>query len=195
MWWPLRYLKELWKWGFTRWRSHQAIVFVISAVVGFVGWDWFNAHQSAIPVYLVCWLVFYTFVFVPAFLWKQLDDKLHEGCIFSPSEFNKAASEFRAAFAPAISKFKIISDANAIDKMLREELIPQGIAIERFHPLVKDKKAYQEAWENYHQSHKREGVSSIYFLDYAMGDEKERFSLFYNRINAILKFAEHKNDT
>ncbi len=76
--------------------------------------------------------------------------------------------------------------------MLMDELIPQSVAIEKFRPFVHpDKKdAYQEAWENYHQSHKREGVSSVYFLDYAMGKEKERFELFKNRINEILKFTE-----
>jgi hypothetical protein len=109
------------------------------------------------------------------------------------TEFNKAAGEFRGAFATAIAKFNILSDANQIDQMLREELIPQSVAIEKFRPFIpSDKKdAYQEAWENYHQSHKREGASSVFFLDYAMGDEKERFELFKNRINRILKFAEH----
>jgi hypothetical protein len=108
------------------------------------------------------------------------------------TEFNKAVGEFRAAFAPAIAKFVLLSDANAINQMLREELIPQSVAIEKFRPFVpSDKKeAYQEAWENYHQSHKREGVSSVYFLDFAMGDEKERFKLFKERIHAILQFAE-----
>lgn len=76
--------------------------------------------------------------------------------------------------------------------MLMDELIPQSVAIEKFRPFVpSDKKGeYQEAWENYHQSHKREGVSSVYFLDYAMGDELERFNLFEIRINEILKFTE-----
>ena len=108
------------------------------------------------------------------------------------TEFNKAASDFRAAFAPVIAKFALLSDANAIDQMLKDELIPQSVAIEKFRPFVpSDKKgAYQETWENYHQSHKREGVSSVYFLDYAMGDERERFNLFKNRINEILKFTE-----
>jgi hypothetical protein len=69
-------------------------------------------------------------------------------------------------------------------------LYPQGIAIEKFRPFVENKEAYQEAWENYYTSHKRDGVSSVYFLDYAMGDEHERFSLFNQRINDILKFAE-----
>lgn len=106
------------------------------------------------------------------------------------SEYNKAVSEFRAAFAPAIFKFKITADFNQINDMLREELVLQGIAIEKFRPFVKDKEAYQDAWENYHLSHKRNGVSSVYFLDYAMGDEYERFSLFNQRISDILKFAE-----
>jgi hypothetical protein len=106
------------------------------------------------------------------------------------SEHNKAVSEFRGAFAPAIFKFKITAERHAIEKMLREELIPQGIAIERFRPFVKDKDAYQEAWESYHLSHKREGVSSVDFSDYTMGEEHERFSLFNQKINDILKFAE-----
>ncbi len=108
------------------------------------------------------------------------------------TEFNKAASDFRAAFAPVIVKFNLISDFNAIDKMLREELIPQGVAIERFRPFVASEKqeAYQEAWENYHQTHKREGISSVDFLRYAMGKEKERFNLFRKRIHAILQFTE-----
>lgn len=108
------------------------------------------------------------------------------------TEFNKAASEFRAAFAPAIVKFNITRDAKSINEMLSAELVPQGIAIERFRPFVaKEKKeAYQKAWENYHQSHKREGISSVCFLDYALGEEKERFSLFKERINAVLQFAE-----
>jgi hypothetical protein len=108
------------------------------------------------------------------------------------TEFNKAVGDLRGAFAPAIAKFALISDANAINQMLKDELIPQSVAIERFRPFVSpDKKEiYQEAWENYHQSHKRDGVSSVYFLDYAMGDEKERFNLFKKRIHAILQFTE-----
>ena len=108
------------------------------------------------------------------------------------TEFNKAAGEFRGAFAPAIAKFPLLNDANAIDAMLKEELIPQSVAIERFRPFVHPDKtdAYQDAWENYHQSHKREGVSSVYFLDYAIGDEKKRFKLFNDHIHAILSFAE-----
>jgi hypothetical protein len=108
------------------------------------------------------------------------------------TEFNKAAAGFRGTFAPAIAKFLLLNTTNDIDKMLRDELIPQSIAIEKFRPFVPhDKKGeYQEAWESYHQSHKREGVSSVYFLDYAMGDEKIRFDLFKSRINEILKFTE-----
>ncbi|OQW73260.1 MAG: hypothetical protein BVN35_12215 [Proteobacteria bacterium ST_bin11] len=108
------------------------------------------------------------------------------------TEFNKAIGEFRGAFAPAIAKFQLLSDAKDIDQMLKEELIPQFIAIEKFRPFVSPNKkdAYQEAWEKYHQSHKKEGVSSVYFLDYAMGNEKDRMLLFKERINAILKFAE-----
>ena len=108
-------------------------------------------------------------------------------------ELHKIASEFRAAFAPAIAKFKIISDTNEINEMLREELIPQSIAIERFRPYVPIEKrdAYQDAWENYHLSHKREGVSSVYFLDYAMGNEKERFKLFEKNIHMILQFSDN----
>ena len=127
----------------------------------------------------------------------QIDHRLAIARIYKAarvSEYNKAVSEFRAAFAPAIFKFKITSDANQINAMLREELIPQGIAIERFRPFVKDEKAYQEAWENYHQSHQRDGISSVYFLDYAMGEEHERFSLFNQRINEVLKFAEPENN-
>ena len=108
------------------------------------------------------------------------------------TEFNKAASDFRAAFAPAIVKFNLIRDLNAIDKMLREELIPQGVAIERFRPFValEKQEAYQEAWEKYHQTHKREGISSVDFLKYAMGEEKERFNLFKQNIHAILQFTK-----
>lgn len=108
------------------------------------------------------------------------------------AELNKAIGDFRGTFAPAIAKFPLLSDANKIDAMLREELIPQSVAIERFRPFVRpDKKdAYQKAWDQYHQSHKRNGVSSVYFLDYAVGDEKERFKFFNERIHAILLFAE-----
>ena len=108
------------------------------------------------------------------------------------TEFNKAASEFRAAFAPAIVKFKLLSDSNEINQMLKDELVKQGVAIEKFKPFIHSSKQieYQNAWEEYHQSHRREGISSVYFLDYSMGDEKKRFKLFNDRINAILKFAE-----
>ena len=108
------------------------------------------------------------------------------------TEFNKAASDFRAAFAPTIVKFNLISDFNAIDKRLRDELIPQGVAIERFRPFVAPEKQedYQEAWENYHQTHKREGISSVDFLKYAMGEEQERFKLFKKNIHAILQFTK-----
>lgn len=108
------------------------------------------------------------------------------------SNLHKAKGEFWAGFAPAIAKFPLLRDSEAIDAMLKEELIPQAVAIEKFRPFIvsSKKNAYQEAWENYHQSHKREGVSSVYFLDYAIGDENERFSLFNSRINKILKFAD-----
>lgn len=131
---------------------------------------------------------------VLGYLFKtQIDHKLAISRIYEAariSEHNKAVSEFRAAFAPAIVKFKITAERHAVEKMLREELILQGIAIERFRPFVKDKEAYQEAWEDYHLSHKRDGVSSVYFLDYTMGEEHECFSLFNQRMNEILKFAE-----
>ncbi len=35
-------------------------------------------------------------------------------------------------------------------------------------------------------------MASVYFLDYAMGEENERFTLFNQRINAIVKFAENE---
>ena len=85
---------------------------------------------------------------------------------------------------------------NFIKKSIRydreEELIPQSVAIERFRPFISEGKRseYQETWEEYHQSHKRDGVSSVYFLDYAMGEEKERFKLFNDNINKILRFTE-----
>jgi hypothetical protein len=70
--------------------------------------------------------------------------------------------------------------------------ITQGIAIERFRPFVAPEKqeAYQEAWENCHQTHKREGISSVDFLKYAMGEEQERFNLFKQNIHRILQFTE-----
>ncbi len=74
--WPLRYLVNCVKWGFTQWRIHQAIVGVIVVVGGLVFKDWFSAHRSAIPWYLIGWLAFYTFVVAPAWLWHQLDEKL-----------------------------------------------------------------------------------------------------------------------
>lgn len=126
----------------------------------------------------------------------QIDHRLAISRIYKTaqlSEYNKAVSEFRAAFSPAIVKFKITPDRHALEAMLKEELIPQGIAIERFRPFVKDKKAYQEAWEDYHLSHKRDGVSSVYFLDYTMREEHERFCLFNQHMNDILKFAEQEN--
>jgi hypothetical protein len=108
------------------------------------------------------------------------------------TELKKAAGELRAGFAPAMVRFPLLDGTDKIKGMLEAELITQGIAIERFRPFVKpkDREAYQEAWEQYHQSHKREGRTSVYFLDYAMGEEKERFRLFKERIDAILKFAE-----
>ncbi len=128
------------------------------------------------------------------FLSKLLIQQTHQNDvrIIQLTEFNRAAAEFRAAFAPAIAKFKVLSDANLINDMLRDELIPQSVALEKFRPFISpdEQSAYQEAWEEYHQSHQREGVSSVYFLDYALGDEKERFKLFNDRINKILKFTE-----
>jgi len=108
------------------------------------------------------------------------------------TECNKAAGDLRAGFAPAIVQFPLLSDANDIKRMLETELVSQGIAIERFRPFVKpqDRNAYQEAWEQYHQSHQREGRTSVCFLEYAIGDEKERSRLFGERIHAILRFAE-----
>jgi hypothetical protein len=77
--WPLRYLMSCVNRGFTQWRIHQAVVSVIAVVGGFAFKDWFSAHPSVnIPLYLVAWLLAYTFVVTPALLWHQLqkiDDK------------------------------------------------------------------------------------------------------------------------
>ena len=76
------YLGNCVKYGFTQWRIHQAIVVLIAGVGGFVFKDWFSAHQLAlaIPVYLFFWLLIYTLVVVPAFLWHQQDEDYAVAC-------------------------------------------------------------------------------------------------------------------
>ena len=75
------------------------------------------------------------------FVGVKLAKKNHANAIamIRQQESDKAASEFRAAFAPAVFKFQIASDVKTIEKMLKEELIAQGMAIEKFRPYVKNK--------------------------------------------------------
>jgi hypothetical protein len=91
--WPLRYLWNCVKGGFTQWRIHQAIVGVIAVAGGLVFKDWFSAHKSDIPLYLVCWLVTYILVITPAYLWHQQDDKLQPKMVFDEHEDNNALYE------------------------------------------------------------------------------------------------------
>ena len=88
--------------------------------------------------------------------------RIHE--TIQATAFNKAASEFRAAFAPAIVRYCFLTDQDEITNMLESELVEQGIGIERFRPYVRDgdEKAYQDAWENYHHSYKKSEVSKIF---------------------------------
>lgn len=97
-----------------------------------------------------------------------------------------AGTKLRAAFAPAIAKYPLQkgSSMNDIDKMFREELTSQAIAIEEFRSFVTTdrKEEYQKAWENYHRP--KDAGGSVFFLEYT--DEK----LFKERIHAILQFTE-----
>ena len=118
----------------------------------------------------------------------KLVQKTHANA-FELATFNKfkgAGGNLRAAFAPAIAKYPLqrSSDFNVVDKMLRDEITIQAIAIEEFRPFVatERKEAYQKAWENYHRP---EGAGrSVFFLEYT--NEK----LFKDRIHAILQFTE-----
>lgn len=108
--WFLRYLRELLQSGFTQWRIHQAIVGVIVVVGGFLFKDWFSAHQSVIPAYLVGWLAFYTFVVAPAFLWHQLDEKLrHE--LIKRNELEASKLQFEKSWERKAEAYQRILEA------------------------------------------------------------------------------------
>lgn len=91
--WVFRYLWEMLRWSFSRWRIHQAIVAIFAGVLflvgNFAGINWLNT-APAIAAYLAVWLAILTFVIAPACLWHQQDERLRPAISFIDHEDNNA---------------------------------------------------------------------------------------------------------
>ena len=106
-----------------------------------------------------------------------------------------ARAKLRAAFAPTFGELRVMGDywyhkprpciteENIVGNLLYKAYPIHAAAIEefRFYVSSADAAAYQEAWENYYKKG---------FEDYD-GYERDAkpFSLFEERVNAILRFA------
>lgn len=106
-----------------------------------------------------------------------------------------AASNFRAAFAPLISKMRL---AQTNDEIVKRDILDStfeslAVAIEIFRPYVpgKDQDEYQNAWEKYCMP---DGKGKIRLSDYYRqteidGYKRDCHKLFTIRIEKILSFA------
>jgi len=75
--WLLRYLRELFVWAFRHWRMHQALLGLVIVLAGLLGVARFSIITPArVSEYLLCWLVFLTFVVAPARLWRANAQRL-----------------------------------------------------------------------------------------------------------------------
>lgn len=112
------------------------------------------------------------------------------------TEFCKAAANFRAAFAPALSfiylakKHGSTHEVPNVDKFLRDSILTQAAAIEEFRIFVSkgNRTAYQEAWEKYRYEVWNYGFDSTSFRS----DIDDAHAVFEKFIHAILQFAEDK---
>lgn len=88
--WIFRYIRELGRWAFTRWRLHQAIVGVLLILVGLVGLTRLDPQPRVIGGYLLVWLAFLTLVVAPARLWHTQGERLQPGVTFIDHEDDAA---------------------------------------------------------------------------------------------------------
>lgn len=96
-----------------------------------------------------------------------------------------AIAEFRGVFTASINRYKIsIKEKKEIPYIvfiIKDEYVKQSLIFEKFRWFIKskDRKAYQEAWDNYY--------SGIVFKDYTMSDNSEEE--FIKNIYNILEFT------
>ena len=103
-----------------------------------------------------------------------------------------AGEKLRGAFAPEIGKYYLLfrneefKSSGAAADLLKSALPKHAAAIEEFRPFVpiKNQRAYQEAWENYHTPvPNTDPMMDFWAYEYAP-------EIFEENIEAILKFTE-----
>lgn len=112
------------------------------------------------------------------------------------TEFSKAAANFRAAFAPALSfiylakKHGSTHEVPNVDKFLRDSILPQAAVIEVFRIFVPEgnRTAYQEAWEKYRYEVWNYGFDANSLRQ----DIDDPYVIYENLIHSILQFAKDK---
>lgn len=116
------------------------------------------------------------------------------------TEFNRAASSFRSAFAPAQGKIYIAirnGDTN-IFNFFDSEFLVHAAAVEKFRPFASDGRYYQEAWDDYRKTiyddqfltSKERWTSNITADD--TGEYETVFlEIINDKINNLLHFASN----
>ncbi len=107
-----------------------------------------------------------------------------------------ACASLRAAFAPALAfldlarKHGSTHEVPDVDSFLKNSLLEQAAAIERFRIFVpsNEKKAYQEAWNKYHQLVKQGFTGVSFGLSYEGNNNP--WGEFENKIHLILMFSK-----
>ena len=132
---------------------------------------------------------------VAYFFSKRLITQSHKNTIetISISEFNKASSSIRAAFAPALSFIYLAKNHGSthevpdVDKFLKASLMDQATAIENFKHFVTeaDRTEYQQTWEKY-----RYEVWNYDFDSNALNSEVDEFKVYESMVHKILQFAK-----
>jgi ABC-type antimicrobial peptide transport system permease subunit len=113
------------------------------------------------------------------------------------TEYNKATSKLRSAFAPALAfiylvqKHGTIHEVPDVDKFLKKVILRHASAVEEFRIFVPQSKgaAYQEAWEKYRYEVCNYGFETTTFRT----DVDDSWRVFENLIHGILQFAEFEN--
>ena len=103
---------------------------------------------------------------------------------------NVAAANFRAAFSYTISQMAIaqINKSISVDSFLNSTFPGLAVAIETYRPFVpcKNRKAYQQAWDDYYSV-----GGGIRFFDYYMqSNSNNPYAVFKQRTDAILNHAK-----
>ena len=118
------------------------------------------------------------------------------------TNFNRAASSFRAAFAPAQGKIYLTTHSNSatdLSDFFDSEFISQSAAIENFRPFVSDNIAYQQAWEDYRKTiydDDKLTPRERWMINMIQNEDDDNGEIFLevieNKINNILHFANDK---